>query len=208
MFLFCILQECEELISKGVSGSGQGFDLPGKRLGGFSHQPPLSALRKIALAAAEKRSRIGRLLPSGPKCLGGDSDIMVALSPIQAAARAAERRMQDDLWCASFSSTVLNVDDDPSSSVNTMYVSADGSSSSTVSGKRASNATFSNEGRFSKFQCLDSPKEITGSSSTIIRSVKQSTTIPLSNLCGNDGQREANWECDLCTLLNLVSLLC
>lgn len=193
------------LISKGVSGSGQGFDLPGKRLGGFSHQPPLPALRKTALAAAEKRSRIGRLLPSGPKRLGGDSDIMVALSPIQAAAMAAERRMQDDLWCASISSTIPNVDDDPSSSTNTIYVSADCSSSSTNSGKRASNVTLNNEDRFSKFQCLtDSPKKISGSSSTI-RSVKESTTISLSNPCGTDLQCKAIWECDLCTLMNPVS---
>lgn len=94
-------KECEELMSKCITGSGEGFDLPGKRLGGFTRQPPLSSLRQTALAAAEKRSRLGSLLPSGPKRLGGDTSIMVALTPIQAAAMAAERRLQDDIWCGS-----------------------------------------------------------------------------------------------------------
>lgn len=98
---FDYVQECEELMTKGITGTGDGFDLPGRRLGGFSHQPPLSSLRKTALAAAEKRVRLESLLPSGPKRLGGDSTIMVALSPIQAAAMAAERRLQDDIWCGS-----------------------------------------------------------------------------------------------------------
>lgn len=98
---FDYVQECEELMAKGITGTGQGFDLPGRRLGGFSRQPPLSSLRQTALAAAEKRTRLGSLLPSGPKRLGGDSTIMTALSPIQAAAMAAERRLQDDIWCGS-----------------------------------------------------------------------------------------------------------
>ncbi|KAH7843480.1 hypothetical protein Vadar_017131 [Vaccinium darrowii] len=94
-------KECEDLMNKGITGTGEGFDRPGMRLGGLSRQPPLSSLRKTALAAAEKRAKLGSLLPSGPKRLGGDSSIMVALSPIQAAAMAAERRLQDDIWCGS-----------------------------------------------------------------------------------------------------------
>ncbi|CAN6573823.1 unnamed protein product [Malus baccata var. baccata] len=99
-----IRRECEELIAKGISGTGQGFDLPGRRLGGFSRQAPLSSIRQTALAAAETRARRGALLPSGPKRLGGDSNIKAALSPVQAAAMAAERRLHDDLWCGSKSS--------------------------------------------------------------------------------------------------------
>lgn len=96
-------KECEELMSKGITGNAEGFDLPGRRLGSFSRQPPLSSLRKTALAAAEKRVLLGSMMPSGPKRLGGDSSIMVALSPVQAAAMAAERRLQDDIWCGSVS---------------------------------------------------------------------------------------------------------
>ncbi|GAB4845994.1 hypothetical protein Ancab_024998 [Ancistrocladus abbreviatus] len=94
-------KECEELIAKGISGMGMGFDLPGRRLGGFSHQLPLSYLHQTAADAAEKRQILGSLLPSGPRRLGGDKNIMSALSPIQAAAMAAERRLQDEIWCAS-----------------------------------------------------------------------------------------------------------
>ncbi|KAF7831299.1 DNA-dependent metalloprotease WSS1 isoform X1 [Senna tora] len=104
-------KECEELMAKGVTGTAEGFDLPGRRLGGLSRQPPLSSLRKTTLAAAEKRARLGSLLPSGPKRLGGDSAIMGALSPVQAAAMAAERRLQDDIWCGS-QSCELSGDED------------------------------------------------------------------------------------------------
>src|SRR4051812_45640776 len=98
------MQECEELMVKGISGTGKRFDVPGRRLGGFSQQPPLSSLRHTALAAAENQTRNGVLLPSGPQRLGGDSNIKSALSPIQAAAMAAERRLHDDMWCGSKSS--------------------------------------------------------------------------------------------------------
>lgn len=94
-------KECEELMAKGITGTGEGFDLSGRRLGGYSRQPPLSSLPKVALAAAEKRSRLTSLLPSGPNRVGGDNVVMKALSPVQAAAMAAERRLQDDIWCGS-----------------------------------------------------------------------------------------------------------
>ena len=115
-YCFDHLQECEELIAKGITGTGEGFNAVGRRLGGFSHQPPLPSLRKTALAAAEKRSHLKSLLPSGPKRLGGDSAIMGALSPVQAAAMAAERRLQDDIWCGSHSGENLGdkeVNSDP-----------------------------------------------------------------------------------------------
>lgn len=91
-------------MAKGITGTGQGFDLPGRCLGGFSRQPPLSSLRPSALAATENRARRDALLPSGPKRAGGDSNIKAALSPTQASAMAAERRLHDDLWHESKSS--------------------------------------------------------------------------------------------------------
>ncbi|KAJ6773249.1 ZINC ION BINDING PROTEIN [Salix koriyanagi] len=51
-------------MAKGITGTGQGFDLPGRCLGGFSRQPPLSSLRPSALAATENRARRDALLPS------------------------------------------------------------------------------------------------------------------------------------------------
>ena len=119
-------------MAKGISGSAQGFELPGRRLGGKSQQPPLSSLRKSALAAAEGRKRLGSLLPSGPNRLGGDSNIMVALSPVQAAAMAAERRLQDDIWCAS--SQEMPVDEEccsdfPSETAHSSHAGKSGPSS-------------------------------------------------------------------------------
>ncbi|CAK8534109.1 unnamed protein product [Lathyrus sativus] len=92
-----IRKECEELMVKGISSTV-------RRLGGFSQQPPLSSLCQTALAATESQTRNGVLLPPGPQRLGGDSNIKSALSPIQAAAMAAERRLHDDMWCGSKSS--------------------------------------------------------------------------------------------------------
>ncbi|GAV84062.1 hypothetical protein CFOL_v3_27506, partial [Cephalotus follicularis] len=86
---------------KGIIGSGQGFDLPGRRLGGFSRQTPLSSPRQSALAATKNRSKRGILLPSGPRLIGGDNNIKAALNPIQVVAMAAERRLHNDLGCGS-----------------------------------------------------------------------------------------------------------
>ncbi|XP_021842642.2 uncharacterized protein [Spinacia oleracea] len=125
-------KECEELMSKGISGTGEGFDLPGKRLGGFSHRPPLASLRKTTLAAAENRKRLNSLLPSGPLRLGGDKNIMSALSPGQAAAMAAERRLQDEIWCAS-ASAGLDADELGDSNLLETVVPAAASASSNSS---------------------------------------------------------------------------
>uniref|UniRef100_A0A803MFQ3 WLM domain-containing protein n=1 Tax=Chenopodium quinoa TaxID=63459 RepID=A0A803MFQ3_CHEQI len=75
-------------------------DFSGKCLNGFSRQQPLASLHKTTLAAAENRKRFNSFLPSGPLRLGDDKNIMSALSPVQAAAMAAERRLQDEIWCA------------------------------------------------------------------------------------------------------------
>lgn len=99
-----IRKECEELMAKGITGTGQGFDLPGRRLGGFTRYPTPPSLRQNAITAAENRAKRGAILPSGPKRVGGDSTIMSSLSPLQAAAMAAERRVLDDVWCGSQSS--------------------------------------------------------------------------------------------------------
>ncbi|XP_060209089.1 DNA-dependent metalloprotease WSS1-like isoform X2 [Lycium barbarum] len=104
-------KECEDLINKGISGTGEGFDLHGKRLGGLHPQPSLSSLRQTAAAAAENRARLKSLLPSGPRRLGGDHSIKSALTPIQAAAMAAERRLQDNIWCGSEFCDLSDVDE-------------------------------------------------------------------------------------------------
>eukprot|EP00899_Mesostigma_viride_P028546 jgi/Mesvir1/8877/Mv02768-RA.2 len=57
---------------------------------------------KAATARAQKQAIMGAGASgsaSGGRRLGGDTRLMRQLTPGEAAARAAERRLQDDLWC-------------------------------------------------------------------------------------------------------------
>ncbi|XP_044482428.1 uncharacterized protein LOC123208870 isoform X2 [Mangifera indica] len=222
-------KEYEELISKGISGTGGGFDLPGRRLGGFSCQPPLSSLRQIALTAAEQRARFGSLLPSGPRRLGGDSSIMADLSPIQAAAMAAERRLQDDIWCGSQSSGDGESSSDISEDLVCMGQSTGKIKSSsgsggqgvyTVSRKRShesntifvdhsantSRPTLNHDGRWHKV-CRSkntSASQSNCNSDPGFVELSQASTPASMHNCEADRSLEeiATWECEACTLLN------
>ncbi|XP_058067899.1 DNA-dependent metalloprotease WSS1-like isoform X2 [Magnolia sinica] len=190
-----IRKECDELIAKGITGTGQGFDTLGRRVGGFSRQPPLSSLRESALAAAEKRARLGTLLPSGPKRLGGDSNIMAALSPIQAAAMAAERRMQDDLWCGSVSSGTSSAVENETGipGVMTPRGLAAGSKDSIVVVSDTDVICLDDDGVCSSKVGSDSKDgSMSSSTSGSIRSHRATDGI----------EDKANWECNMCTLLN------
>ena len=99
-----ITTECEKDMAAGVSGTGRGFDAPSAgRIGGRgpvpAHNPDRAGLREAMARAAEQRFRNLGLMSAGGQRLGGDSAAAAGLTPAQAAARAAERRMKDDLWC-------------------------------------------------------------------------------------------------------------
>eukprot|EP00238_Polyblepharides_amylifera_P000288 CAMPEP_0196573552 /NCGR_PEP_ID=MMETSP1081-20130531/3438_1 /TAXON_ID=36882 /ORGANISM="Pyramimonas amylifera, Strain CCMP720" /LENGTH=461 /DNA_ID=CAMNT_0041891299 /DNA_START=29 /DNA_END=1418 /DNA_ORIENTATION=- len=97
-----ITEECESLMARGVTGTGQGFDAPSAgRLGGraWEHNPPEEKMKQIQLEASLKRAHLDSVMPSGGRKLGGDKRSVRTLSPAQAAARAAERRMMDNIWC-------------------------------------------------------------------------------------------------------------
>ena len=67
------MQECDELIAKGVSGSGTGFDAPaaGKAGGRFvGRELPSHQLRELAIQAAEARRRKQMVMTSGPRTTG------------------------------------------------------------------------------------------------------------------------------------------
>lgn len=188
-----IRKECEELMAKGITGTGEGFDLPGRRLGGFSRQPPVSSLRQTALAAAEKRARLGSLVPSGPKRLGGDSSIMDALSPIQAAAMAAERRLQDDIWCGS-QSCEASEGGESSSDLSDRHVHWEQSAgmSSHGSGRGALDLDVTSRKRSHE----------TGSSFVDLSKCASASGSVLGHNATHNTEESIMWECGICTLLN------
>ncbi|KZV29516.1 hypothetical protein F511_00794 [Dorcoceras hygrometricum] len=222
-----IRKECEDFINKGISGTGQGFDLPGKRLGG-SRLKPSSSLRQATLTAAENRARLGKLLPSGPKHIGADSAVMVSLSPIQAAAMAAEMRLRDNIWCGSEFCDDCEYDENTNPSPN----SADGydnKNQKAVSHKR-SHESDSVSSLHSSSGHLDSstsdsshpikkpfgstcPKECTrlsqssrGDQSSIIVDFSGEPSTSLS-MCSHEklhDDKHNMWPCAVCTLLNQV----
>eukprot|EP00232_Nephroselmis_pyriformis_P011873 CAMPEP_0182897128 /NCGR_PEP_ID=MMETSP0034_2-20130328/26705_1 /TAXON_ID=156128 /ORGANISM="Nephroselmis pyriformis, Strain CCMP717" /LENGTH=197 /DNA_ID=CAMNT_0025031029 /DNA_START=63 /DNA_END=652 /DNA_ORIENTATION=+ len=80
-----ITAECEEYMSKGITGSGVGFDAGSMgRLGGRGpvaiHNPPPEKLRAAAAEAALKRARAGALMTQGGRRLGGDTGLARALA--------------------------------------------------------------------------------------------------------------------------------
>ncbi|OMP04248.1 Zinc finger, RanBP2-type [Corchorus olitorius] len=218
-------------MSKGITGTGEGFDLPGRRLGGFSRQPALSSLRQTALAAAENRKRLGSLLPSGPKRLGGDSTIKDALSPIQAAAMAAERRLQDDIWCASHCSEIAGDEENSADALqdnldfqqsagSLVKGGSSGHARGETSNKRShepdENLQYMNNHLGSSFVDLTADSPAPGS--VVNRGTRRSPkrSCKSDNLTSNQAKSgssssvfllnndspESQWECESCTLLN------
>jgi DNA-dependent metalloprotease WSS1 len=175
-----MIQECEELVSKGITGTGEGFDGTGRRLDGFTIHPLPPSLRQATLAAAHKRARNGALLPSGPRKLGGNNDIMSTLSPVQAAAMAAERRLHDDLWCGSHDQSGIDDDSDDVVILN-----------------EPPNLT-ARDGRTTK-SSNTFPQSSTSGSHTVTQEGSTScwTTADVSD--------DSLWECGTCTLLNEAS---
>ena len=89
-----ITVECEELMAKGVGGTGAGFDAKGTKLGhrgGWGGLTPADARRAAANAAAE-RAKAHAIMPAGGRTLGGSRSERVG--PAAAAAAAAERRLR------------------------------------------------------------------------------------------------------------------
>ncbi|CAH8342329.1 unnamed protein product [Eruca vesicaria subsp. sativa] len=218
-------KECEELMSKGITGTGQGFDVPGKRLGGFSRQPPISSLRATAAKAAEKRVRAGNLLPSGPHRLGGDSSIMSDLTPVQAAAMAAERRLLDDIWCGSQSTEAFEDQENDndacaepvpvrSAKRSSSCSNATNSSSSHQCGSYVIDLTDddASESRCIKRSCNpgDQGPSCSSRDEPISGVMESSETSPSTGYNANQGREEtAMWECAECTLLNpLLAPIC
>ncbi|KAK9721185.1 hypothetical protein K7432_003618 [Basidiobolus ranarum] len=116
--------ECENLMVKGFTG--EGFYGIGHRVGqGISHNLPPHISRGVAVEAAEKRQQINKILgPAGGRKLGGKSvskNLEKLYSPRMLAAMAAERRAQDNIWCAgNVESVEIYEEPKPQSNTNTI----------------------------------------------------------------------------------------
>lgn len=181
-------------------------------MGGISSKPH-SSLRQAALAAAENRARLHSLLPSGSNRVGGDSSIMAALSPVQAAAMAAERRFQDNIWCGSEFCDLTGEEDEciddhviPMKSRKRSRGSDEVSLPHSANGEQKSTfidltETISKNGSSC---CLDETnptkncREDYGEAS--MSSSRSSDEPTHNNVCGT-------WQCTACTLLNPVSFV-
>ncbi|KAL9272932.1 hypothetical protein AKJ16_DCAP05225 [Drosera capensis] len=197
---------------------------------GFSHQPPLPALRQTALAAAQKRQNLGALLPSGPQRLGGDKNIMSALSPVQAADMAAEGRIQGEIWCGTASNDTSHEEEscsDFSEWIPQNHSSSSGApdqnnkpNSAVISKRRYQNSKENlipcsgstnfvdlsldhDEPRFGKRICRTEDSDnlqLTGTHVTL-RSLDSAVRISSNDVVCNS-EESAKWECETCTLLN------
>ncbi|KAG9137189.1 hypothetical protein Leryth_012003 [Lithospermum erythrorhizon] len=181
-------------MSKGISGTAEGFDLQGRRLGGTFPQPSLPFLSRTALVAAEKRAKLNQLFPSGPVRLGGDRS-MLALNPRQAAAMAAERRLLDNTWCGSESFDENDTtDQEPLAGCGKSKTSLELDErvlhESSLKRARVFRSNFTNR---SSSSCPLDVEEL------FITSMSSQTGV------GNGTQstgKFSTWECSKCTLLN------
>ncbi|CEL99408.1 unnamed protein product [Vitrella brassicaformis CCMP3155] len=88
--------ECEELIARGITRTGEGFDVRGRHLGGL-HNSHNIVVQAKALKEAKERHRIRTLMPRGGHRAAGDTSLMKVLGRGDLAASAAEQRAQDSL---------------------------------------------------------------------------------------------------------------
>lgn len=203
-------------------------------MGGGSHKSRHSSLRQVALTAAENRARLQSLLPSGPNKIGGDSSIMAALSPGQAAAMAAERRLQDNIWCGSEFYDLSGDDDCTDLLPNSSNKGCCSGISSTASNEHDTKVKSQKRKRESDdvsfVQSADREQEPILVDLTKTASENQSTGYsdkmhPSKNyrkdLCGEapassslsshdlmHASSSGTWQCTTCTLLNPVSSTC
>ena len=123
-------------------------------------------------------------MPSGPTKLGGNNYIMSVLSPVQAAAMAAERRMHDDLWCGSHDQSGIDDSDD------------------VVILEEPPNLT-ARDGKPTKGSCSNTIAEPSTSSGIHTAPRDGSSSFRTTSDAGDDSK----WECGACTLLNQARFL-
>jgi len=160
-------------------------------------QNPLMA-RRLAAEAAEARCRKSKLMGTseGHRLGGGNSDeSWRRISPREAAARAAERRLMDDFWCPSSSVVDCSADTEISSS----------SSSPSANHHRLKPAGPKHD-RENGFTGNNEVLELTSEDFVEAPFKKRAVTETNERSPLNS---EALWECGSCTLLNPeITLAC
>lgn len=96
--------ECEDLMSRGITPPSADFATGngnGNRLS-YAKAPPKHVAQERAVAAANRRQKINRLMPNKGQKLGGNAElkqISTLCDPREMALAAAQRRLGDDLCC-------------------------------------------------------------------------------------------------------------
>eukprot|EP00929_Paragymnodinium_shiwhaense_P073869 TRINITY_DN37751_c0_g1_i1.p1 TRINITY_DN37751_c0_g1~~TRINITY_DN37751_c0_g1_i1.p1 ORF type:complete len:394 (+),score=64.61 TRINITY_DN37751_c0_g1_i1:98-1279(+) len=200
--------ECEELMNRGIGGSGSGFDAPGLKLSTMSHNPTthFDAKRKAA-DAAEARKKKQAILGRGRK-LGG-RPIPAGRSTSELAAEAALRRMQDDQWCPSGAGGEAGAAEARPSAVRPAPAARGQAKRSGTAGAKvadkASSAGSAGKGDSSKrapgpagqtWQCSACTLQNGAATNECAAcgALRQSAAVPAAGL--------ANWTCGSCTLSN------
>ncbi|KAG1461026.1 hypothetical protein G6F46_005118 [Rhizopus delemar] len=94
--------ETENLMASGYVG--EGFHSKGHQLGSSLLNPTNS--RQAAAEAAAKRQKLSKIMiPTGGVRLGGNAE--KDLTPAQMAARAAQKRLEDKVWCGGSQTIVI-----------------------------------------------------------------------------------------------------
>lgn len=180
-------KECDDLMDRGVGGSGAGFDLDGVKLSSEAHNPTsLRDARLKALSAAEERLKKQKLIGTGGR-LGGRAPPKDR-TPGQMAAEAAMRRLKDDAWCHT-----------------------GGSSSAEYDGKPATHATESEKHVAEKDSVELNARPNSNKQPTPARSISRSSRDAATGSDCHPPPKKVKlcigWQCPVCTLQNDASKL-
>lgn len=210
--------ECEDLIVRGVRGTGAGFDAnPAGKAGGrfIGRELAPHQRREEAAKAAEQRARKTAAMPAGPRRLGGDTTLREGCDPRQAAAIAAERRERDNVWCPTERLGQDVAGQDVHAALREILDKAqNGQQASTAAGagssaqahrqqhssavKSASHGPTSHSGAASAADFVDLTAEDGGSLLPLHANPKRRRTAGAAPAwAGGTG-----WQCDVCTLWN------
>ncbi|KAI7903696.1 WLM domain-containing protein [Cokeromyces recurvatus] len=103
-------QETEALMVSGYTG--EGFFSKGQKLGNTSNVPRYLS-NQMAASAADRRLQLSKIMTQGGVRLGGgNSQLINNMTAAQLAGFAAQKRLQDKIWCGSSSSSSDDNDDE------------------------------------------------------------------------------------------------